>query len=346
MFNSQPQFTIKAVKQKAFDNSCLVETFKIKSGNIADCLEHCLENCRCQSFQICGNTKCQLCSSHKKENSPLLHDKDDCVYATYEVRHLTETFQKLDDQCLAGISCPMKYNCCQQSGLCPENKTCKPINSQEQPWKRFTCECRDGYHGENCDQPIMSCQGYAQGSRMSAEDLPISENALTWNSYRLRKPRMESIKDNSTFLQFTCDYEKYHDIKKSDYVQIPLGNIKMWEEGSEKVVDVLDTNWYYHTSYVTIGSGRGKIGEYDLSDCQIKLYRDGNWPLHVNIYETIPTCTFNSWPYCSGSTHNYFSGYNLPPDCVRKVHRCAQNNNSTTQLWFGMGKDNAAQSSP
>jgi hypothetical protein len=30
MFNSQPQFTIKAVNHKAFDNSCLVETFKIK----------------------------------------------------------------------------------------------------------------------------------------------------------------------------------------------------------------------------------------------------------------------------------------------------------------------------
>ena len=274
----------------------------------------------------------------------------------------------------------MKYNCCQQSGLCPENKTCKPINSQEQPWKRFTCECRDGYHGENCDQPIMSCQGYAQGSRMSgmykvvgsdgtvyevychfdpdgawtlaqsysfanksrdqfqkslSEDLPLSENALTWSGYKLSKARMESIKNNSTFLQFTCDYEKYLDIKKSDYVQIPLGNIKKWEEGSEKVVDVLGINWYYHTSDVTIGSGRGKIGKYDLSDCQIKLYRDENWPLHVNIYETIPTCKFNSWP-CSGSTHNYFSGYNLPPDCVRKVHRCAQNNNSTTQLWFGM----------
>jgi hypothetical protein len=72
MFNSQPQFTIKTVKHKAFDNSCLVETLKIKSGNIADCLE----NCRCQSFQICDKTKCQLCSSHKKENSSLLHDKN------------------------------------------------------------------------------------------------------------------------------------------------------------------------------------------------------------------------------------------------------------------------------
>ncbi|CAB4018970.1 Sphingomyelinase phosphodiesterase D, partial [Paramuricea clavata] len=333
MFNSHPQFTIKAVKHKAFDNSCLVETFKIKSGNIADCLEHCLENCRCQSFQICGETKCrQLCSGHKNENSSLLHDKDDCIYATYEVRDLTESFQKLDDQCLAGISCPMKYNCCQQSGLCPKNKTCKPINSQEQPWKRFTCECRDGYHGENCDQPIMSCQGYAQvlGCRSYSfenrsldqfkkslsENLPISENALTWNSYRLSKQRMESVKDNSTFLQFTCDYEKYLDIKKSDYVQIPLGDIKM-SQGSEKVViNVLELDGL--TSYVTIGNGRGKIGKYDLSDCQIeRLHQKRYVSLHVDIDHRDSACEFYDWS-CS-SIDQYFGSYpNSNSNCVKK----------------------------
>ncbi len=93
IFNSQPQITLKAENNKAFNGSCLFATFKIKSGNIADCLEHCLKNCRCQSFQICHETKCQLCSSHKEENSSLLHDKDGCVYATYEIRHSTKKFQ-------------------------------------------------------------------------------------------------------------------------------------------------------------------------------------------------------------------------------------------------------------
>ena len=92
-FNSRPQFTIKADKDKAFSQSCLIETFTIKDGNIADCLEHCLEDCRCQSFQICQNKTCQLCSSHKEENSSLLHDQEGCVYATYEMRDLRETFQ-------------------------------------------------------------------------------------------------------------------------------------------------------------------------------------------------------------------------------------------------------------
>jgi hypothetical protein len=94
MFNSQPKFILKAENNKAFDvNSSLVKTFDIQSENIAECLEQCLQDCRCQSFQICQNTKCQLCSSHKEENSSLLHDEDGCVYATYEMRQPTKTFK-------------------------------------------------------------------------------------------------------------------------------------------------------------------------------------------------------------------------------------------------------------
>ena len=90
-FNSQPQFSMKTEKNKAADESSLLANFDIESGNIVDCLERCLENCRCQSFQICQNTKCQLCSSHKEENSSLLHDEKDCIYATYEMTQLTHT---------------------------------------------------------------------------------------------------------------------------------------------------------------------------------------------------------------------------------------------------------------
>ena len=94
LFSSQPQFTVKADGNKAFDNSCLISTFDIGYENIiADCLEHCLQDCRCQSFQICHNTKCQLCSSHKNDNSSLLHENDTCIYVTYEIRQLTENSQ-------------------------------------------------------------------------------------------------------------------------------------------------------------------------------------------------------------------------------------------------------------
>ena len=91
--NRLPRIILKAEKSKAFDNFFLVKTLNMKSGNIAECLEHCLQDCRCQSFQICQNTKCQLCSSHKEENSSLLHDKDGCVYAMYEMPQSTQTSQ-------------------------------------------------------------------------------------------------------------------------------------------------------------------------------------------------------------------------------------------------------------
>ncbi len=274
----------------------------------------------------------------------------------------------------------MKYKCCQQSDLCPNNKICKPFNSQEKSWKRFTCECPDGYHGDNCDKPITSCQGYAQGSRKSGkykivdsannsvyevychfdsdvawtlvqsysfanrsldqiqkplyDDAPVSENDLTWSGYRLSKPRMKSIKDNSTFLQFTCEHEKNLAINKSDYLQIPLQQIKQSFEN----VDVLEFNRY--TSRFNIDQGRGKIGRYDLSNCQIRLHQDApNWALVVvfpNFRTDLnPACAGNLFP-CTNSGWGFFGGYSYLSDEGKKFHRCTTNENSTSQLWFGI----------
>ncbi|CAB4024802.1 hypothetical protein AC249_AIPGENE18196 [Paramuricea clavata] len=274
----------------------------------------------------------------------------------------------------------MKYNCCQQSGLCPKNQTCKPIDSQEQPWKRFSCECPEGYHGNNCDEPIMSCGGYLNGPRKSgmhkvmdsektvyevychfesdvawtlvqsysfangsldqfkeslSADRPISENALTWSGYRLSKARMESIKSSSSFLQFTCDYEKHIDLNQSDFVQLELQHLKTTVAGN--IVDVLELNGY--TPNVVVRNGRGKVGEYDLRDCQIQLVQWTQWPLHVyRIYG----CRFNVLFCTDNSYYNLFGSYHSHSACVKKVHRCVQNANSTTQLWFGMSKTSKA----
>ena len=172
-----------------------------------------------------------------------------------------------------------------------------------------------------------------QFKKSLANNLPISENALTWSGYRLRKPRMKSIKNNSSFLQFTCDYEKHFVIEKSDFVQIPLGKIEK-SYGSENV-DVLEN--IDVTSMIRNANGRGKIGEYNLSDCEINLSQTSNWPLHVH--------TFNCLS-CSGTTHDYFGNYNPHSACVKAVHRCVQDEKSTTQLWFGMRKNNTAQPAP
>ena len=282
------------------------------------------------------------------------------------------------------MSCAMKYNCCQQSDLCPKNKTCKPTSSYQKPWKRFTCEYPDGYNRDNCNQPITSCQGYAQNSRIPgmykirdsrdgtlyevychfdshgawtlvlsysvangssyskfkqfraelSENLPVSENALIWSGYRLSKSRMKSIQDNSTFLMFTCDYEKYHHINESDYLQILLANTTTWKKH-----DVLEIDW--GLSYVVVGKGYGKIGEYDLSYCEIVFYPKKI--LHVHIFPYLSSCMFKKLS-CFKRNH-YFSSHRAA-SCLKEMHRCTQDDNSTTQIWFGVGKADVLQQPP
>ena len=274
----------------------------------------------------------------------------------------------------------MSYNCCRQASLCPMNKICKPLNSMAKPWKRFTCECPDGYHGDNCDQPIRSCAGYVGDSRISGirkvvgynnsvydvfchfhsgaswtlvqsygfvnvsiesnfrkslyESHPLNENSLTWSAYRLSKLRMKSIKDNSTFLQFTCDYEKIRDIEQSDYVQIPLQDIEM---SSENVSDVLELD--ESTTYLTIREDRGKIGNDDLSKCQMWLHQSSRWSLLMGFTNESQTddCIINhiSNFSCHDNEYYFFSSDHLDSICIKKLHRCVQHDNSTTQLWFG-----------
>ena len=78
----------------------------------------------------------------------------------------------------------MKYNCCQQAGVCPKNGICKPFHSPTKPWKRFICECRDGYHGDNCEKPkITSCHGYANGSQKSGEYELVGSDNTAYNAY-------------------------------------------------------------------------------------------------------------------------------------------------------------------
>ena len=269
----------------------------------------------------------------------------------------------------------MKYNCCQQPDVCPKNKICKPLNFPQQPWKRFTCECRDGYHGDNCDKPIRSCseylgresgmykvvdssnslyevychfdpnaawtlvQSYSFANRSLdqiknplSNNLPLSENDLTWSGYRLSKSRMRSIKDNSAFLQFTCEYEKQRLITQSDYVQIPF-------QKEEINTDFLGISTY-RSMHISIGSGN--MGNYDLGRCEIYHHQGTDYPLHVHIVSTVSECAFNSLS-CSGGSYDYFGSYSNSILCMKKVHRCRQNDKSTTQLWFGIRKGSTAQ---
>ena len=277
------------------------------------------------------------------------------------------------------MNCATMFDCCRRSNICPKSKIRKTVNSPEQPWKRFTCDCPDGYHSHNCDQPIRSCQSYANGSRRSGmykivgqdnavydvychfdsdmiwtlvqsysfanasdgssfqrplyENRPVSENSLSWSGYRLSKPRMKSIKDKSAFLLFTCDYEKHFDMRKSDYVQIPFQDVKK----DSTIVDVIELSG--SSGFLSVGEERGKIGADDLSWCQVWLYQFENWSLTMLYSRNIQTGNCNvshlNATSCWNNLCYLFTGNRFYSSHVKQLHRCVQNDNCTTQLWFG-----------
>lgn len=52
----------------------------ITEAKISSCFEHCLRNCKCKSFQICGGV-CQLCYGGLET----LHDQNACSYLNFTV---------------------------------------------------------------------------------------------------------------------------------------------------------------------------------------------------------------------------------------------------------------------
>ena len=246
--------------------------------------------------------------------------------------------------------CSMKENCCKQASVCPQNTICKPLDSLNKPWKRFTCECPDGYHEENCEQPITTCKGYAQGSQISGiykvrdssdgslyevychfdsdgawtlvqsfsfanhtvansefkkpltEDLPVSENDVTWSGYRLRKARMQLINENSNQLRFTWDFNDVQNVNQTDYLQISLDEL---ESNRELTTQNPNTD---------ISSSEGKVNGIAL-ECKIKIHQNDGEGLHVHTDD----CDFNpTQNLCSG--FRYFSFF-PSGDCMEQTHR-------------------------
>jgi hypothetical protein len=173
-------------------------------------------------------------------------------------------------------------------------------------------------------------------------DHPVNENDPNWSKYRLGQARMRTIKENSTYVQFTCDYQKVNlDIKKSDYLQISLQTIKQKVNDLITSVDILRFSGY--TTYITIPRGFGATGDNNLTDCEIWLHQGINNALHVHIVNRAPKCNFDS--SCDSGQNNYFGSFVSPYDCIKKLHRCVQKDGSTTQLWFGTRKVQAEQAS-
>ncbi|XP_028403472.1 uncharacterized protein LOC114526154 isoform X2 [Dendronephthya gigantea] len=365
MLNGQPQFTLRTERNKEFDDSCLVGTAHVESGGIADCFERCLENCRCQSFQICQNTKCQLCSSHKDDNSSLLHENNDCVYVMYDMKevHHEENFQNMAEQC-SSISCFTKYNCCQEQGICSENKLCKPMQSLSQPWKRFTCECPNGYHGDNCEKLLItSCKGYQNRSLKSGIYKVLDSNMLLYNVYchfdsntRWTLVQSHSFENSSKLLQFTGPVSEDHPVNElvpiwsgyrlskarmqtiysqSDFLLFTCDYEK--EQDKEELDyyrvglrNIINYDIFHPPSLISdiISTHIGKINGKILNSCYTFLSQSKYWTLYVYFSKSCQPLESNN---CTG----YFGSYGNTGACLGGIYRCVESENSTTQLWFG-----------
>ena len=224
----------------------------------------------------------------------------------------------------------MKYNCCQQSGVCPKNKVCKPLNSQQQPWKRFTCECPTGYDGKNCDQLINSCQGYAQGSRMSGIYTILKANGLSYEVYchfdsfgswtLVQSYTYENGSSQAKFPEFKSPIHESQPVSKNSptwrgYRQ-GKPRMKSIEYNSAFLLFTCDYEKHHDFNksdylripfkagnnnmvdifqladgYTSILTYEGKIGGIQLKDCTIWLSHYNGWPLHVHISNDKTGCT-------------------------------------------------------
>ena len=78
-------YLIKSDKNKALHGHC--DIFNTTTTNIGKCLQLCLGNCLCKSFQLCHlndeKTECHLCSSDKYLHPAAMKDNENC--STYNI---------------------------------------------------------------------------------------------------------------------------------------------------------------------------------------------------------------------------------------------------------------------
>ena len=253
------------------------------------------------------------------------------------------------------MSCSLNDNCCQQSGLCLGKKICKPIYLPQRPWKRFTCECPDGYHGNDCDEPIQSCGGYLD--RYWKPDGMYKVKSHDWFEVYCH---FDSDGRAWTLVQ-SASFTNHTDSNKPLKVDRPISpNALTWSGyrlrkarmqsiyknsdhlrftcDFEKVHNVHDTDYLqmpFLKKDITIDDTnenvltyRGQINGNNLQPCKIRLHQYSNKGLHVHIEGN--SCAFAPKDPCK--SFRYFSYY---PCSSMPTHRCTKNKHSTTQLWFG-----------
>ena len=268
----------------------------------------------------------------------------------------------------------MTSNPCLNGGIClspsPGNR------------KRFACKCSDGYEGErcqvmkcspgytgeHCEQPIKSCRGYSNGSRVPGNYTVInsdlgpfqvfcdfdSDSPMTWTlilSYKLenREDFRTPLFTDSPINQNEPSWSRYR-LSKSEMESIQEDSTQ-W-----RITCRYETDGVVYTDYVRALNNEANIlHTYDIStscvkveyinvrdqsctQCTVMFWQTNNYGIfHFDsYYENFYSCSFKTSGYleCNRDGEDNFGWYY----CNNYRHRCSSSDEATTQTWFGGGK--------
>ena len=141
-----------------------------------------------------------------------------------------------------------------------------------------------------------------------------------WDSYRLSRPRMQSIQEDCSKFRVTCNYDT-DGVVYRDYLQVANDQIDIltYENGTScTLVEQIDI--------------RGQRCE----NCTAFIHQGGALKLALqsdSYYSAVYDCEFqpNGSLFCNGEGEDNFGVYG----CVNPAHRCSSSQSSTTQTWFG-----------
>ena len=222
--------------------------------------------------------------------------------------------------------------------------------------------CNPGYRGPDCDQPIRSCRGYGNGSRISGNYTVLDVNhntfqvfcdfdknaTITWTliqSYSLHNNEIfksSSFNEDSPHNQNNPSWSRYR-LSKSRMESIQQDSTK-WRATCR-----YETDGVLYTDYLRVSKAEldilTNIGaqcvnvEYinvrgqNCTGCTAYIRQTPSQILHFLSKNSIDFGQCNFKPFGEQVCKNrYYFGHYY---CTNSEHRCSSSSETTTQNWLG-----------